>query len=119
MKKASEILVALAVLITLGLKVDPFHWLMPTALQMLVLGLFAAAMAVYAGIVFREHPQDERDVHHLAVASRVAYLAGVTALSVLLVIQDLTHTLDPWLCGVLALMIIVKLIVLKVLQIRG
>ncbi|NNM68263.1 MAG: hypothetical protein HKM06_09655 [Spirochaetales bacterium] len=118
MKNLNEILLAIVVLITLFLKVDPFHWLMPTAAQMFLLCLFSAAVALYAGVIFREKPHDERESHHLAAASRAGYLAGVGALSILLVVQDLLHELDPWLVGVLALMILVKLAVLKLLQIQ-
>jgi hypothetical protein len=113
MKTLSESLVALAVLLVLFLKIDPFHWLMPNELQMLVLCLLTAALALYAGAVFREKPKDERENNHLYRASRWGYLVGLVALSVLVVVRDIQHELDPWLLGILGMMVVAKLAVLK------
>jgi len=111
MKALSDSLVGLAVLAALFLKMDPFHWFMPTEMQMLLLCLFAAALALYAGVVFREQAQDERESSHLYRASRWGYLVGVVALSVLIVVQDVLHRLDPWLLVILGAMVITKLAV--------
>jgi len=112
MKKVSEILLALSLLAVLFLKLDPFHWFMPTAMQMLLLCLFAAAFALYAGAIYREKALDERETQHLYRANRMGYLVGVISLSIIIVIQDIQHQLDPYLLLVLALMIVVKLIAL-------
>ena len=119
MKTLSEILLAIFLLVCLFLKIDPFHWLMPTTFQMILLCVFSAAIALYAGLIFNEHAHDEREAFHLAAASRMGYLVGVAALSVLLVIEDLNHRLDPGLVVVLALMIVVKLVVFRILQNRN
>ena len=111
MKVLSESLVALAVLAVLFLKIDPFHWFMPTEMQMILLCVFAAAFALYAGVVFREQPRDERENKHLYLASRWGYLIGVVSLSVLIVVQDVLHRLDPWLLAILGIMVITKLVV--------
>ena len=111
MKVLSESLVALAVLAILFLKMDPFHWFMPTEMQMLLLCVFAAAFALYAGVVFRERSQDERESKHLYSASRWGYLLGVVSLSIIIVVQDVLHRLDPWLLVVLGVMVITKLVV--------
>lgn len=118
MKALSEALLALAVLVFLFLKIDPFHWFMPTEMQMILLCIFTAAFALYAGVVFREQAKDERESNHLYRASRWGYLVGVVALSVLIVVQDLLHRLDPWLLGILGLMVITKLVVLRWAQWR-
>jgi uncharacterized membrane protein YdcZ (DUF606 family) len=113
MKALSESLLAVAVLSVLFLKIDPFHWFMPTEMQMLLLCVFAAAFALYAGVVFREHAKDERESSHLYRASRWGYLVGVVALSVIIVVQDVLHELDPWFLGVLGAMVVTKLVVLR------
>jgi len=118
MKALSESLVALALLVVLFLKVDPLHWFMPTEMQMIVLCVFAAAFALYAGVVFREQAKDERESSHLYRASRWGYLVGVVALTVLIVVQDVLHRLDPWLLGILGLMVVTKLVVLRWAQWR-
>lgn len=108
-KNLSEVFVSLALVAVLFLKIDPLHWFMPTELQMMVLCLFAVAFGLYAGVLFREKAQDEREAYHLYKASRVGYLLGVSALSVLIVVQDIQHRLDPWLVVVLGLMILAKM----------
>lgn len=118
MKALTESLLAAAVVVVLFLKVDPFHWLMPTEIQMILLCCFAAALALYAGVVFREQAQDERESAHLYRASRWGYLVGVVALSVVIVVQDVLHQLDPWLMGILGLMVVTKLVVFRWAQWR-
>jgi hypothetical protein len=118
MKALSESFLAFAVLAVLFLKVDPFHWFMPNEMQMILLCVFAAAFALYAGVVFREQAKDERESSHLYRASRWGYLVGVVALSVLIVVQDVLHRLDPWLLGILGVMVVTKLVVLRWAQWR-
>jgi len=118
MKALSESLVAVAVLTVLFFKLDPFHWFMPTEMQMILLCVFAAAFALYAGVVFREQAKDERESNHLYRASRWGYLVGVVALSLLIVVQDVLHRLDPWLVAILGLMVVTKLVVLRWAQWR-
>ena len=113
MKALNETLMAVAVLAVVFLKIDPFHWFMPTEAQMIILCVFAALLALYAGVVFREQARDERESSHLYRASRWGYLVGVIAVSVLIVVQDVLHRLDPWLLVVLGVMVITKLVVLR------
>ena len=113
MKALTESLVALSVLLVLFLKMDPFHWFMPTEMQMILLCVFAAAFALYAGVVFREQAQDEREQDHLYRASRWGYLVGVVTLSIIIVVQDVLHQLDPWMLLVLGLMVVTKLVVFR------
>lgn len=118
MKALTESLLALSVLAVLFLKMDPFHWFMPTEAQMILLCVFAAAFALYAGVVFREQAKDERESNHLYRASRWGYLVGVVTLSGVIVVQDVLHQLDPWLLVVLGVMVITKLVVLRWAQWR-
>jgi len=118
MRALSETLLAFAVLIVLFLKMDPFHWFMPTEMQMLILCIFAAAFALYAGVVFREQARDERESSHLYLASRWGYLVGVVSLSLVIVVEDVLHRLDPGLLLVLGIMVVVKLVVLRWAQWR-
>ncbi len=112
MKNLNELLLAVGLLVVLFLKLDPFHWFMPTATQMLLLVLFASAFSLYSGVIYREKARDERESLHLYRANRMGYLVGVVSISVVIVIQDIRHELDPYLLIILALMIVVKLITL-------
>jgi len=118
MKNLSEILISACLIVVLAFKLDPFHWFMPNEVQMLILCLFAAGFALYAGVVFREKAHDERENAHLYLASRISYLVGIISLSLIIVIQDILHQLDPWLLLVLAIMILTKLLVLIYARIR-
>lgn len=118
MKQHREIIVSLGLVAVLLIKFDPFHWLMPTEIQMLVLCLFAAGFALYAGLIFREKARDEREQSHLYLASRLSYMVGVITLSVIIVIQDLLKQVDPWMMIALAIMILTKLFVLIHARIR-
>lgn len=116
MKKASELIVSAALLMVLFLKLDPLHLFMPTATQMVLLAVFVAAFALYAGVIFREKARDERESFLLYRANRLGYLVGIVAISVIIVIQDLQHALDPYLLLILGIMIVVKLAALKLSQ---
>jgi len=113
MKTWTDTLVAGGVIVVVFLKLDPFHWFMPTESQMVLLALFSALFALYAGAIFREAARDERESQHLYRASRWGYLVGVIALSVVIVVQDVLHQLDPWLLLILAVMVVTKLIVYR------
>ncbi len=119
MRKLTEILVTLAMLVIMFFKVDPWHWFMPTEIQMLLLCFLVAGVCIWVGLIFREKAHDERETLHLYRASRAGYLVGVLSLSVLIVIQDLQHHLDPLVLVVLAIMITTKLVVLTISQYRS
>ena len=61
MKNKLEIVLGLALLTVILLKIDPFHWLMPDQVQMVLLALLAAGMSVWVGLLYRQRPRDERE----------------------------------------------------------
>ncbi len=101
------ILVLLAVVIfTL---VDPFMYWMPSMAQIFALTIAAALLAVLAGFVLAENGGDEREVVHRMQAGRAAFLAGLTMLTIALLYQGFTHSIDPWIPLVLFAMVSAKL----------
>ncbi|MEJ2665128.1 MAG: hypothetical protein P8107_13985 [Spirochaetia bacterium] len=119
MKKLTEIIIAVILIVILFIKADPFNILMPTEIQMILLCVLAAAFALYAGLIFREKPADEREAYHLHRASRIAYIAGTLSLTVAIIIQDVFHQLDPVLLAVLGIMIVTKLVVLLYVKFKN
>lgn len=102
----SAILVLLAgILFTL---VDPFMYWMPSMTQVICMTGAAALIVVLAGFVIRESAVDERDAVHRMLAGRIAFLAGVTTLTFALVLQGITHQIDPWIPGTLFAMVVAK-----------
>lgn len=108
--KTLHIAIAVVLIILLGLLSDPFMLYMPEALAMLVLLGAAALAAVWAGFVMYERSRDEREAAHKATAGHAAYLSGIAILTVALVVQGLSHNIDPWVTLALGVMVISKLI---------
>jgi len=108
-----ETILSLVFVMLLAACVDPLHLLMPTPWQMAVLAALIGAAAVYAGLLFRERPRDEREAVHLARSSRGAYFVGVIGLSAFIVYESLAgRSVNKAIVAVLAAMVIVKLILL-------
>lgn len=99
-----------AAVIALMLLTDPFMVLMPDMLQMIVLALAAGLICAWSGLVIQEKNGDEREIAHRAYAARAAYLSGVCTLTLALVYQGVTHTLDIWVPLTLGIMLTAKLV---------
>ena len=105
-----ELIVAVALIILLVLIVNPFKLWMPDAVHMMLLVGFGIVSFGFAGIIFKESSEDEREMTHRNTAGRLGYLVGVIALVAGIVVQSLKNTLDPWLVFALNLMILTKII---------
>ena len=89
---------------------DPFMYWMPNMVQMVALTIAAALLAVFAGFFLRESAEDEREIIHRMRAGRAAFLSGILVLTVALVYQGLTHSIDRWILIALGAMILAKLV---------
>lgn len=96
-------LVMLAVLI-----LNPFRFWMPDMVVICLLAITLGLFGMLASFVLRENVQDERDNLHRTLAGRNAFLAGAGVLTVAIVVQGYTHSVDPWLVVALVAMIVVK-----------
>ncbi len=103
-----EFLIAIILLILLALVANPFGLWMPDSLSMMLLIGVVAVFVLFASLVWRERPRDERESYHAALSGRLAFLAGSCMLLLAVVVQSYQHALDPWLIGALAGMILVK-----------
>ncbi len=88
---------------------DPFMLWMPAPAQMAVLLGAAVLACVWAGFVMYERTNDERDALHRMNAGHMAYLSGISVLTIALVAQGFTHSIDPWISVALGVMVVVKL----------
>jgi len=92
---------------------------MPTTLlMMMILGL-VAVFALFASFVWRENHRDEREGLHKMMAGRAAFLVGTALLTLGIIVQSLSHNLDPWLVLTLGGMIVAKVISLIYGQIKN
>jgi len=97
-------LIAIAILL-----LNPFHFWMPDMVVMCMLAIALGLFGVFATFILRETMIDEREGQHRTLAGRNAFLAGSGVLTLGIVIQGYTHTVDPWLIVVLIVMIVVKI----------
>ncbi len=105
-----EISISIILVIFLVLLLNPFGFIMPNTMEMmLVLGL-ALVFIIFVGFFWKEKPVDEREGLHRYIAGRFAYFTGVVLLTIGVLVQSLRHNLDSWLAVTLSAMIIAKII---------
>lgn len=105
-----ETLVAICLIILAILLLNPFHFWMPDMVVMCMLAFALGLFGVFASFILRESIVDERDAVHRTLAGRNAFLAGSGVLTLAIVIQGYTHSVDPWLVITLVAMIVVKIL---------
>lgn len=105
----TQLSIALALVLCLGLLIDPFMLWMPDMMEMTLLLCTTVLLCIWIGFVMREKARDERELMHRMHAGRIAYLSGVGVLTLALVVQGLAHTLDPWIAVALSVMVLAKL----------
>ena len=114
MKKYKTVLdiVLLASLAVMSiLAITPKTFVMPTGVQMVFLAAVLGLIASFLVLLWREQPNDEREAHNQAIASRAAYIIGAAVLIVAMLVQSIPHKLDPAIPLALLVMIATKLIV--------
>lgn len=107
----NNIVEALVTVCLIGLAIlllNPFQFWMPNMMVAVVLAVTLGLFGIFASFVLRERTADERDGQHRTLAGRNAFLAGSGVLTLAIVIQGYTHSVDPWLVVALITMIIVK-----------
>ena len=106
----SDLVIVAIIIICLLLSSNIFTGFMPSSIVMLAVAVFVAAFALFAVLIWRESPRDEREAHILLTSDRFAFLAGAIALSIILVIQSLTHQSTTVTAIALSVMILAKII---------
>ena len=97
-------------ILLLLLFINPFEVFgMPTVSQMILLSIFSVLFMIFVAFVWRENSLDERESHHVFLAGRFAFLAGTSVLTIGMIIQIVSRTLDMWIPAALAVMIFSKM----------
>lgn len=110
MKNKIIYIIAAAILLALLATIsDPFMLWMPPKAGMAAFLFVAVLMSVWVGLIMYEKATDERDAVHRMYAGHIAYLSGIVVLTIALVTQGLSHSIDPWITGALAIMVVAKL----------
>lgn len=104
-----EIIVTIALVVLAVLLLNPFHFWMPNMIVICMLVAILALFALFASFILREKTSDERDEQHRTLAGRNAFLAGSGILTLGIVVQGYSHSVDPWLVVTLIVMVVVKI----------
>lgn len=110
-KSLLDIVLLLGLGIITFLAVAPEAIVMPSALQMIILAFVLVLVSGFLIFLWREQPEDERELHNQALASRWAYIIGSIVLIVALLIQSLKHDIDSAIPIALLAMIATKIVV--------
>lgn len=104
----AESIIAFVLTVLLVFLVNPLDLFMPSMMQMLVVALSGLLFLLFAGFVWREQAEDEREELHRFLAARFAYLVGTGILMLSVLVQSFAHSLDPWVIAALIGMLIAK-----------
>ena len=105
----TEAAVASILIILAVLSLNPLGFYMPNAVAMAMIAVLTVVFAVFAGLVWREQPRDEREALHRLLADRFGFLAGAAVLVGGIAWQSLGHNLNPWLVATLVIMLLAKI----------
>lgn len=111
----SSLLLALSVLLLLLL--NPFNIMMKLMLSAGVVALLVILYLIKFFIIWREKPQDERDLKHRFQSSWASYSTVSILLFIGVVVEALRGDVDVWLIVALTGMFISKLVSLLYLEI--
>ncbi len=106
----SELVPAIIVVLLLLVFLNPFNLFMPPTFVMILLVTLIVLFGVFAALIWREKPIDEREVLLSQKAGRTAFLVGTTVLVIGIVYEELYHALDSWLIYALVFMIMGKIV---------
>lgn len=104
-----ETIVTFALILLAILLLNPFRFWMPNMMVICMLAITLGLFGIFASFILRENVADEREETHRTLAGRNAFLSGAGILTLGIVIQGYTHTVDPWLVTALIVMILVKI----------
>ncbi len=109
-KFIGETIISLILIGLLIFFVNPFDFLMPQQMHPLMIPLLIILFIIFAGLLWKENPGDEREQFHKFIASRFAYLAGIATLIMGIIIQSVHHVIDPWLIIAVCITLLAKII---------
>ena len=97
---------------------NPFKMSMKEEVYMISLSLFGIFIIASAILLFKFKVKDERDYLNKIIASRISFIITYIFLSVAIIVQGLSHSIDYWIIYIFSIMVFVQLLVLIYLQRR-
>lgn len=105
-----ELIISLVLIGLLVFFINPLDLLMPQPLHPFMLPFLAVLFIIFAGLLWRETPGDEREQLHKFIASRFAYFAVIAALLIGVIVQSFKGELDPWLVIAVCIALLAKIL---------
>lgn len=108
-KFIGEIIISFSLISLLIFFINPFNLLMPQPLHPFMVPFLVILFIIFAGLLWKETPGDEREQLHKFIASRFAYFAALAALILGVVLQSFKGEIDPWLIISLCVALLAKI----------
>ncbi len=89
---------------------NPFALLMPHMMHPLMVPLLVILFVIFAALLWKETPGDEREQLHKFIASRFAYFTGVAILIVGIIVQSFQNAIDPWIVASVCIILLAKIL---------
>jgi hypothetical protein len=106
----SDLVIVGIIIVCLVLSSNLFGSVMPNSIVMMAVAIFVAAFALFAVLIWRESPRDEREAQILLSSDRLGFLVGAIVLSIILVTESLQHQSTTLIAFALTAMILAKII---------
>mgnify|MGYP001590702800 FL=1 len=105
-----EIVISFALVGLLVFFINPLDLLMPQPLHPFMVPFLTLLFVIFAGLLWKENPGDEREQFHKFIASRFAYFAVITTLIVGVVLQSFKGKVDPFLIIGICIALLAKIL---------
>jgi len=105
-----EILISVLLIGLLIFFINPLDLLMPQQMHSLMVPLLVLLFIIFAGLLWREQPGDEREELHKFIAARFAYFAGILVLVIGIIMQSTKDVVDPFLIIGICVMLLAKIL---------
>ena len=109
-KFIGELILSIALIALLLFFLNPVLIFLPMPMHPFMIPLLVILFIIFAGMLWKERPTDEREQLHTFIASRFAYFAGVAILTIAIIIQHEQGSIDPWLIITICVMLLAKII---------
>jgi len=105
-----EIVISLSLVGLLVFFINPLALLMPQPLHPFMTPFLIVLFIIFAGLLWKETPGDEREQLHKFIASRFAYFALITTLITAVIFQSFKGEIDPWLVIAICIALLAKIL---------
>ena len=109
-KFIGEIIISFALIGLLVFFINPLDLLMPHALHPFMTPFLVVLFVIFAGLLWKETPGDEREQMHKFLASRSAYFATIATLIIGVILQSFKGEIDPWIVIAICVGLLAKIL---------